>query len=147
MHTNRIEIGRIGAGLHAHERARALTEPRIGRRDHRDLGDARHAHQLLLDLDRADVLAAADDDVLLAIGDREKAVLVEHADVAGHEPTARREGGVGELRVGVADEALGPAAPDLAGFTGAEVVAVLVDDAQLDARERCAVGEQALLTR
>ena len=66
--------------------ARVLAEPRVGRRDHRDLGDARHAHEQLLDLLRAHVLAAADDDVLLAIGDREVAVGVEHADVAGHEP-------------------------------------------------------------
>ena len=40
----------------------------------------------LLDLERRDVLAAADDDVLLAVDDREIAVVVEHADVAGRVP-------------------------------------------------------------
>ncbi len=125
----------------------ALAEPRIRRRDHCDLGDTRHAHELFLDFDRAHVLATADDDVLLAIGDREVPVGIEHADVARHEPAVGRERGGGELRVGVADEAFGPAAPDLARLARPGVVAVLVDGSQLDARQRCAVGEQPLLAR
>ena len=53
----------------------------------------------------------------------------------------------GERRVGVADEALGAAAPDLARLAGADVASVLVDDAQLDTGQRRAVGVQALLAR
>ena len=86
MGSHRVEVRCGRARLHPHERAAALAEARIGRADDRDLGDAGHAQQLLLDLDRAHVLAAADDDVLLAVGDREEAVVVEHTDVAGHEP-------------------------------------------------------------
>ena len=91
MRAHRLEVGRGRARLHAHERAAAFAEPRVGRADHRDLGDPRHAHELLLDLDRAHVLAAANDDVLLAVGDREVAVGVAHTDVAGHEPAVGRE--------------------------------------------------------
>jgi hypothetical protein len=47
-----------------------LAEPGIGRGDDRDLGDTRQPQDELLDLQRRDVLAAADDDVLLPIDDR-----------------------------------------------------------------------------
>ena len=43
-----------------------------------------------LDLLHADILAAADDDVLLAIDDEQIFVLVEIADVAGAEIMRRR---------------------------------------------------------
>src|SRR3546814_9729893 len=53
---------------------------------HRLLDEGRHL-ELVLDLRRADVLAArGDDDVLLAVGDLEEAVGIELADVAGVEP-------------------------------------------------------------
>src|SRR5690606_10294344 len=56
-----------------------------------DHGDLAHLRQLVdhaLDLRRGDILAAADDHVLLAIGDVKESLLVEIADVAGSEPVA-----------------------------------------------------------
>ena len=56
----------------------------------------------LLDLDAVDVLAAADDHVLLAVGDEEEALVVEVADVAGVEPAVgvdRLGGGLGLVPV------------------------------------------------
>ena len=147
VRAHRDQVRRGDAGLHAEERAAESRRAAVGRGDDRDLGDAGHAHQQLLDLRRAHVLAAADDDVLLAIGDREVAVGVEHADVAGHEPTVGRERLRGQRRVGVADEAVGAAAPDLARLAGRHVVAVVVDEADLDAGQRRAVGVEALLAR
>ena len=44
--------------------------------------------QHVLDLDRGDVLAAGDDDVLGAVLDDDVAVLIEHAEVAGVKPAA-----------------------------------------------------------
>jgi hypothetical protein len=46
------------------------------------------AVQRVLDLDRADVLAAADDDVLAAVLDLHVAVGLHHRQVAGVEPAA-----------------------------------------------------------
>src|SRR5258705_13594200 len=42
----------------------------------------------MLDLDRGDVLATGDDDVLGAILDYDLAALIEHADIAGMKPAA-----------------------------------------------------------
>ena len=54
--------------------------------DDRDLGDRRVPGQHLLDLARVDVEAAPDDQVLLAVDDRDEAVVVFGAEVAGAEP-------------------------------------------------------------
>src|SRR3546814_2547453 len=56
------------------------------------------AVQYLLDLDRGDVLAAGDNDVLRAVLERDIAVRVHDAQVAGVEPAAG-EGRVGRGRV------------------------------------------------
>jgi hypothetical protein len=45
-----------------------------------------------LDLDRVDVLAAADEHVLLAVDDEEEAVGIDAGDVAGVKPAARING-------------------------------------------------------
>ena len=63
-------------------------------------------------------------------------MLVEHADVAGVVPALVVEGGGGERRVGVAQAQIGAAGEDLSGRAGRDVGAVVVDEAQLDARER-----------
>ena len=108
--------GRV-ARPHADDRARVLAEPRVGRGDDGDLGDAGQRLQRALDLGGGDVLAAADDDVLHPIGDGQEALLVEHADVAGVVPPLVVERGGGERRVGVAEAEIGTAREDLAGRT------------------------------
>src|SRR4051812_47432316 len=70
-----------------HDGRRDLLAHRlVGHADHRRLGDRRVLVQDLLDLARIDVVAAADDHVLLAVDDEEVAILVELRHVAGVEP-------------------------------------------------------------
>ena len=59
-----------------------------GHRDHGALEHGRMPGDRLLDLDRRDVLAAGDDDVLLPVAELHVAVGVPHRDVAGVEPPA-----------------------------------------------------------
>ena len=66
----------------------------------------------LLDLDAVDVLAAADDHVLLAVGDEEEALVVEVADVAGVQPAVgidRLGGGLGLVPVAGHEDRAGDA--------------------------------------
>ena len=92
--------------------------------------------QRRLDLGAVDVLAAADDHVLLAVDDVVEAGLVAIAEVAGAEPAAaeRRLGGLGI--VPVAGDDVRPADPDLADLALGDVVAVVVDDAHVGGRRR-----------
>jgi hypothetical protein len=46
------------------------------------------AHNCVLDFDRGDVLAAGDDDVLLAVADLDVSIRVRDGDVARVEPAA-----------------------------------------------------------
>ena len=65
----RAEVGerrRRRGGVHADHGARDLAGGGIGHADDRDLGDGGMRGEQVLDLARADVLALADDDVLLA---------------------------------------------------------------------------------
>ena len=87
-----------GAGLELDERARRLAPPRVGLGDHRGGEHRGMAVEHVLDLERRDVLAARDDDVLGAVLDLEVAVGVHHGEVAGMEPAAG-EGRLGGLRV------------------------------------------------
>ena len=84
----------------------------------------------------------------VAIGSEPKpAIAVEDAHVAGAIPALARDRARGEGRVGVAREEVGAARPDLAGLAGGKVAALVVDDADLHARERVAVGAVALRLR
>ena len=85
----------------------------------------------VLDLLGGDVLAAAADDVLLAVDEIEKAVVVEASHVAGVEP-AVLEGLAGLVfEAPVAGGDGGVAEDDLAGFASGQGVAVVVDDGDL----------------
>src|SRR2546426_10307819 len=77
----------------------ALAQPLIGLSGDRHVLDARVARESLLDLDRMDVLAAADDHVVDAPGDVEVAVGVDVSHVAGEVPAVaeRRRVGVGAV--------------------------------------------------
>src|SRR5204863_5812356 len=90
----------------------------------------------LLDQHRRHVLASAPDDVALAVDEVEPAVLVEEAEVAGQEPAVpqgvRRRLGVAEIR----RQARGRADRDLACPARRERAALVVEDAELDARDR-----------
>jgi hypothetical protein len=78
----------VGArpGLEGDEGEDLLAQLRVGPADDGGLGDGGVLVQHLLDLARVDVVAAADDEVLLAVDDEQVAVLVGVAEVAGVEP-------------------------------------------------------------
>ena len=75
-----------GAFLQRDERDRNLAPFLVGRRDHGHFEHRGVARQRILDLDRRDVLAAGDDDVLRAVAQRDVAVGEHDAEVAGAEP-------------------------------------------------------------
>src|SRR3954462_13629221 len=72
--------------LEDHGGADLLAHRLVGHADHRGLEHALVLVEDLLDLARVDVVAAADDQLLLAVDDEEVAVLVDLAHVAGVEP-------------------------------------------------------------
>src|SRR3546814_2511854 len=74
--------------------------------------------QQRLDFLRRDILAAANDDILLAVGDEQIALGIEPADVAGAVPAARQEGARIERGVEITEKKLRPARADLAVGTG-----------------------------
>src|SRR5437764_1430284 len=74
------------SGLLHRDHDRPLVPLRMLHADHRGLGDRRMRHRDVLEVDRADPLAARLDHVLGAVGDPERALGVDRADVAGREP-------------------------------------------------------------
>src|SRR6476469_6712903 len=113
-------------------RADLLAPLVVGDADDRRFADLRVLVEHLLDLARVDVVAAADDQVLLAVDDVEVALLVDAGHVAGVEPTAahRLLGGVGALPVALHDVVA--ADHDLTDLALGDIVVVLVDDPHLD---------------
>src|SRR5689334_16035326 len=86
----RDEVGlgeRRPLGLH-HQRLDGLAPLLVRYADDGDLRDVGMAEDDVLDLDRRNVLAAGDDHVLLAVADRQVALVVDGAAVAGVEPAA-----------------------------------------------------------
>ena len=109
-----IKRGREGAAVAMHDR----------------LGDPARLLEVVLDVGRSQVLAAGgDDDVLLAAGDPQEAVLVERAEVPGAEPAVGVLGLRGRLGIApVLAEDVGPPHQHLA----------VVGDPDLDARQGAA---------
>src|SRR3954468_8252767 len=79
------------------ERLRYLAPLLVRHGDHGGFEHRRMAHHRLLDLDGADVLAAGDDDVLLAVAQLDGAVGMAHAEIAAVEPASVEglRGGIG----------------------------------------------------
>ena len=99
----------------------------------------------LLDLARVDVVAAADDQLLLAVDDEEVAVLVDLAHVAAVEP-AVDDGLLGRLlAVPVALHDVVALDDDLADLALLDLVAVVVEQLHLDALDRRADGADLAL--
>jgi hypothetical protein len=126
-----VDRRRCGAVGGHHERHHRLTPLGVGPADDRHLPHAGVAQQRLFDLAGVDVHPAADDQVLRPVAQREVAVDVEAADVAGVQPppaTSRR------TRRGcpVAGHDHVAADHDLADLADRELVVVVVDDADLD---------------
>src|SRR5262249_31331919 len=129
--------------MESEDRAGDLAGGGVGNADDTDLGDGRVQREQVLDLPRADVLALADDDVLLPAGDAEEALVVDGAEVAGAEPAAGSERVAVEPLVAVAEEAFRPARLHLAHDAGRNRRAVVVDDADLGGADRSSVAVDA----
>src|SRR3954454_14535718 len=129
-----------------HDRgADLLAHLLVGHRDHGGLGHGGVLVEDLLDLARIDVVAAADDHVLLAVDDEEVAVLVDAGHVARVEPAVVQDLLRGVVAVPVALHQVVAADRDLADLALAHLVAVLVDDLHLDALDRRPDGARLAL--
>ena len=80
----RQQFLRLGAGalVKNDRQADLFAEPAIGDGERRDAGHRRVPHRQILDPRRIDVVAAADDQILLAADDFEAALVVEPAEIA-----------------------------------------------------------------
>lgn len=116
-----------------------LVVVRGGAADHRRQAHAREGVDDRLHLDRVDVEAGTDDQVLGAAGDVQRAAVIQVADVAGIEPAAGQQRLRGLRRVAVvAQHHAGAADQDVAAFTRPRRVGVGAADAQLHAVHRVA---------
>ena len=104
----------------------------IGQAHDRCLDDALVREQHVLDLARIDVVAAADEHVVLAVENVDEAVLVHASDVAGMEPTVAESLGGLFRAVPVTGHELGAAADDLALLAGGHRPVVIVEDCHVD---------------
>ena len=130
--------GRRAARTQHDARRHLLAAHRVGRAVDGGLTHRRVRVEHVLDLRRIDVEAGGDDHVLQAVADREVAVVVAHADVAGVKPavTDRLRGVLGT--VPVAEHDVGSANHDLAPHAALDLAAVLVHHLHLDAFDRLA---------
>ena len=146
VEAERIErSGRHGFARARHDEGHHLLAPfGVELADNGALEHGRVAQQHLLNLARIDVHAARDDHVLRAILERQEAIFIEAADIAGVEPAALEGGrvGLGVLPVAGHDD-FAPHA-HLAGLAGWERVVVLIDDLDLNAGARESGRAQAL---
>src|SRR5690606_25547894 len=108
-----------------------------------DLGDRWMRGHDAFDLGRVAIEAAADVQVLQAVGDAQVAAGVEVADVAGVQPAVRVDGLAGRrVVVEIGLHHVVAAYDNLAGLAGAEWTLVTTDTAQLDAGDRLARGQR-----
>src|SRR5262249_52451199 len=101
--------------------------------DDGDLAHARVLEQYLLDLARIDVGAAADDDVLGSVLERQIAVGIKGADVPGMQPAVAQRGGGGPRILPIAGHDYVSAAKNLPGFLGGKRTVVGIHYRHLDA--------------
>src|SRR5215207_570473 len=136
---------RLRPALERHYGADGLDPLLVRQRHDRDLRDGLVVVQDVLDLPPRDQNAAGVYDVLDPVDDVEVAPLVNIAQVAGVEPTAR-EGFFGLLGlVPVADHELRGAVHDLPVLAGPNVVHLRIHHARADVEDRLAGGGQLLL--
>ena len=83
-----------------------------------------------------------DDDVLLPVHHPEESIGVEHADVAGAEPSVVGEGVDVQRRVDIPHEQLRAPAQDLAALAHRDILAGVVDDAKLGGPDGDAIGRR-----
>ena len=129
-------------------RSYGFAEAVVRHAEDRDVGDRLVAVEVLLDLARSDVLAAADDHVLHAADDIHVPVLVHHGKIARVHPAGGVDGLGGFLRlVPVAAHDAVAARAQLTRFAAPHHLAVLADDLHLHVRVDAADRRNALVQR
>jgi hypothetical protein len=126
-----------------------FAEPRVGDADHSRLGHRRVPVQHVLDLARIHVVAAADDELLLAADKEQEPVLVEVAEVTGAQPVTG-EGASGRLgAIEVSLHHVRAAGDDLAHVlrAGRQRPVVVAPDLRLGAPDGLADAVRAALRR
>src|SRR4051794_14197665 len=131
-----VVLARVLAVLEHDRGADLLPHLLVGHSDHGGLGDGGVLVEDLLDLARVDVVAPADDHVLLAVDDEEVAVLVDLGHISRVEPAVAHDLLRGVVAVPVALHEVVTADGDLAPLTLRDLLAVLVDDLHLHALVR-----------
>src|SRR6185503_13234650 len=121
--------------LHRHH-DRALVPLRVAHADHRGLGDRGVRHRDVLEVDRADPLAAGLDHVLRAIGDLDVAIGIDRAYVAGRKPSHAQ--GIAALALEIALDHPRSAHLQVAELLAVpgQLASVFVDDAEIHAEDR-----------
>ena len=130
-----------------HDRRDAdLAHDVVGARHDRDRGDVGMGRQHALDLDRVDVVAAADVHLLAPADEPQTAAVVDPAEVAGAHEAVGRERGARLLGVApVARHDGGGAQAHLADVGAGDGIARLVAQRDLDARVRPAHADDRVL--
>src|ERR1700722_6520299 len=117
-----------------HRRADVLAEHRVRHGERHRLQDGGVVHQSFIDLAGRDLLAAAVDDLLQPPGQRQVAVGVDDALIAGTEPAVDERLAVRLRIVLVSHGDVLPANDDFAGFSWAHEQSSLVHDGDLRTR-------------
>src|SRR4051812_34525019 len=135
VEAQQIVLAHFLSGLLHRDNDRPLVPLRMLDADHRRLGDRRMRNRDVLEVDRANPLAAGLDHVLRAVGDLDVAVRIAGADIAGREPALLQR--IAALPL---EQALNhPGAAYLQDAEGLAVprqfATILVDDADVDAEE------------
>src|SRR5262249_18302126 len=118
------------------DRADALAHHAISDRDDCDGTHLGMLVQQVFQLLAADLLTAADDDVLQPPGNGEISIGIAHPEIAGAKEAACIERVVIERRVAVAEEQLGTARPDLTFLTARHGPAVAITQLDLVVSDR-----------
>ena len=123
------------------DRDRDFAQPFVRNPEYAGFGNRRMSVAGGLDFLAADILAAANDDVLLAVDDEQIAVPVEIADIASALIMIGSERRSCRLRVfPIALDVGGRADRDFAAFPVRQVPVALTEDRQLDIRRLGAAG-------
>src|SRR3546814_19280168 len=93
------------------------------------------------------MLAAANDDILVAIGNGDQTRCIEAANVARQEPAAGKPRAGVDGGIAIAKKHIGAARRHFPFRTGFNVIAIVVDDATLDAWAHSAICRHPAIQR
>ena len=133
------------AGAQRHLRHHGLAPFRVRGADHGHFAHRRVLGEHVLDRHRVDVVAAADDQELLAVGQVEVAVGIHVAEILRAQPLPvgiAEQLGILLRIVDIARDIGGAACPQLADLAGSEFSSVRVADRQVGVERRAPAGSE-----